>query len=129
MLKVLKTKKVLGLVIGALVVVGLVSTVPKILYSQNLKGKGPGNVLLFTGFAYDILGKPKPQGTPVYATEVGRPSASIEGEVVDNNGKYVIYGYTYHLGRQYYLSYSPNATQGTGPVTAPDTVNIFPSQW
>ena len=124
----LKSKKVLGVLIGTLLVIGLVGITPKILHSQNTQGSG-GGVLLFWGYAYDINGDPKQPGDEVWATEVGNPNMSISGTVIYPNGYYEIRGYTYHLGRQYYLNYTPNATSGTGPVTAPSEANIFPSQW
>jgi len=124
----LKNKRVLGVLIGALVIIGLVGITPRILHSQNTEGSG-GGVLLFHGYAFDINGDRKEQGTEVWATEVNNPEASIRGWVINDYGEYYIYGHTTNLGRQYYLNYAPHATSGTGPVTAPAEVNIMPSQW
>jgi len=124
----LKNKRVLGVLIGALVIIGLVGITPRILHSQNTEGS-EGGVLLFWGHAYDINGNPKQPGDPVWATEANNPESSIRGSVIDSTGYYQIWGHTTNLGERYYLDYSPHATSGTGPVTAPAEVNIFPSQW
>ncbi len=126
----LKNKRVLGVLIGTLVIIGLLGITPRLLHSQNTQGSGStGGVLLFHGYAYDINGNPKSAGSLVYATKVGNPEASISGSVINDNGEYYIYGHTTNLGEQYYLNYAPHATSGTGPVTAPAEVNIIPSQW
>ncbi len=131
MMAYLKNKKVLGVLIGTLLVIGLVGITPKILHSQNTEGGGNAPVtLLFWGYAFDLNGNRKPYGTPVYAIHATDPNIPPrEGSVKNDNGYYEIYGHPGDIGEPFYLNYNPNATSGTGPVTAPAEVNIFPSQW
>ena len=127
----LKNKKALGVLIGALVIIGLLGITPRLLHSQNTEGSGSTPLTrIFWGYAFDINGNRQPAGTPVYAIHATDPNIPPRvGSVKDNTGYYEIYGHPGDLGQPFYLAYSPNATSGTGPVTAPAEVNIFPSQW
>ncbi len=124
MMAYLKNKKVLGVMIGTLLVIGLVGITPKILHSQNTE-----RYKLFWEYAFTLNGERLPAGTEVWAIHAQNPEIKRSGVVLNDLGYYEIWGHPPDVGQPFYLNYSPNATSGTGPVTAPAEVNIFPSQW
>ena len=128
----MEPKKIVGLVMGALIVIGLVGITPRILHSQNTEGSegSAPRVLIFWGYAFDFYGNRKHEGDPVYAIHATDPNIpSREGEVKNDYGYYEVYGHPGDIGEPFYLNYNPNATSGTGPVIAPAEVNIMPRQW
>ncbi len=119
----LKNKRVLGVLIGALVIIGLVGITPRIAHADN-----PQEAPKFWGYAYDINGKLKTDGY-VWATNVDDPSEVYGPAAINPDGSYELYMCLGCQYKRFYLAYAPNATSGTGPVSPPKNVDIHPDQW